>query len=1363
MTKLALPTLQMLLISDHLASVETFNSIGKQHNLEIETVRTISECLELIQEKDPVAILLDLELIQCKHLRALTQLRNEMKGLKNIPIVVLVSAANEHLGRQALQSQAEDYLLKSELEAKYVDHVLRRAIERQELTLQMRYTAFQELETNLNSISAAEEIPKEKQAEQTYQQVVTNGKSTSIKTEEILSSIRLPFFSLDADWCFTYLNSAAKQILCNSQGEIIGTNIWSEFSNFFNSTFEKEFRWAQQQSCCVEFEEYSPELKVWFNIRVWPCGEGVSVLLEDISQRIVAQTTIVERDKYFTALVDLQLCLLRCPTPQVAYNEVLNCLGNTSQASRVYIFENYYNADGQLCMSQKAEWCALGIESHLNNPQFQNYPYQKGLSRWEEILSKGGVLAGNVCDFPKSEQQFLKPLKAQSILMLPLVVDNTFFGYIGFDNCHYPQPWQTYEIDLLRAAAAALSLSQKRIQTSIALAESETQYRSVVDNAGEIIFQADTKGKLTFLNRAWTEITGLEVSETIGYYLVDFMAAIDKFEILKCLESLTAQKASSCCFEARYFHKEGKLRWLKAKIRSLRDRDDKIIGITGTLDDITEQKLATQSLEREHQHHQQIINNAPIAMAMFDNEMRFLAHSQQWYTDYNVSNSKSLLGRCLYDILPDLPETWKRCHQEALAGKPFVRPECLLEREDGTKLYLRRSLHPWRTPTGEIGGIIIATQKINELVEAREAALEAAQIQTNFLTTMSHELRTPLNGILGMAELLLETNLSFQQHDFLRTLHFSANNLLSLINNILDFSKLEAQEIQLDLQKFNLHNCVEEIVELLAIQTVAKNNDLFLFIDSDVPLSIIGDSFRLRQVLINLLGNAIKFTEAGEVRIRISVEKMANTNLEVQPPITLRFEVQDTGIGISLENQNKLFQAFSQTDASIARHYGGNGLGLMICKQIVELLGGQIGVESQVGAGSTFWFTAKFSAAENTASLAVPQSLAYRKLLIIDSNETYRDFAYSYTQDWGLQAERTANLDEAIILCEEAYLRGEPYDLGLLSLSVSEIETNRFGKVLKNYPFLRQTQWIIAIAITQHPQIPLLLKQGAADYLLKPLKPTQLLETLSRVIEPESATMPTATSSLRILVADDTAINQKVVLNQLSLLGHTADCVGDGQEALEKLEQNDYDLVLLDCSMPIVNGYEVSQRLREKGGRNHQTVVIALTAYTLSEIREKCLAVGMNDYLSKPTTMENLKAKIQSWFPFPTHSSSIPKADLAPIDIKQLQEFCGEDVDFQYMLIETFLEEAPKYLTNIQNALAQGNFEEVEVMAHRLRGAAVIAAVQKIAEIAKQLEFQANQGYLKFDETGFSISQMYKILGEVKVFINDFVSNSLPN
>ncbi len=565
------------------------------------------------------------------------------------------------------------------------------------------------------------------------------------------------------------------------------------------------------------------------------------------------------------------------------------------------------------------------------------------------------------------------------------------------------------------------------------------------------------------------------------------------------------------------------------------------------------------------------------------------------------------------------------------------------------------------------------TYQIHQYRSLRDAALEAVRIKSQFLANMSHEIRTPMNGVLGMAELILKTNLAPQQHEFARIIYNSANHLLTIINDILDFSKLEAGEMHLQSQDFALNDCLQTVIDVLSSQAEIKGVKLIAAIDSQVPKQLQGDPVRLRQVLLNLLGNAIKFTDAGEVVVqinslsqeRVGVEGKGN-NLDFQFLVRLLFSVRDTGIGISLEGQKKLFQSFTQVDASTTREYGGTGLGLAICKQLVEMMGGEIGVESEPGKGSTFWFTAEFI---------------------------------------------------------------QPVAL------VGEAEATEAAQPAEGEKLL----------ITHHSAVA-------------------------------------TNKKLKILVAEDNLVNQQVIFNQLQILGHQTDCAANGAQALEMLSKHPYDLVLMDCQMPVIDGYSATQELRRSEGSENHTVVIALTANAMPADREQCLSAGMDDYISKPVSLDALQAVLQRWggakeraggqnraggaegageaggenqiqnpkshsfaqtppqrqatgdkiqnlltLSPPHNSSSLSTESETPVDLRRLNEVMRGNQARQRQLLEIFIQNAKTELEDIKNAIAVNDCLTLAQKAHRLKGSSANVGVSYIATIAAELELSAQQ------------------------------------
>jgi hypothetical protein len=577
--------------------------------------------------------------------------------------------------------------------------------------------------------------------------------------------------------------------------------------------------------------------------------------------------------------------------------------------------------------------------------------------------------------------------------------------------------------------------------------------------------------------------------------------------------------------------------------------------MTGTDTDITERKLVQDALERERQQLQEIITTAPVAMAMFDTQMRYLAHSNKWLVDYDLEG-QSIIGRSQYEVFPDLPEHWKAVYQLALQGEAISNPEDVLEGKDGSKVYLRWAIHPWRESDGSVGGIVMVTDVINQLVEARVAAIEASQFKSRFLANMSHEIRTPMNAVLGMTGLLLETPLNPEQQDFVETIRLSGDALLTLINEILDLSKLEAGEMALEILDFDLATCIEEVLELLAPQAHAKGLEIAALVSANVPTHLQGDAGRLRQILMNLAGNAIKFTSAGEVIVQAELES------ETPTTATIRLAVIDTGIGIPGESISKLFAPFTQVDASTTRKYGGTGLGLAICKQLVTLMEGEIGIESQIGQGSKFWFTIPLTKQlSHVASLPDVSDLIGRRLLVVDDNATNRKVIRHQAIRWGIQVDEADSAAAALSALQEAWQQGKSYDLVFIDMQMPETDGMMLGEKIKANSALADIPLIMLTSTNQRNEVHQALEIGFAAYLVKPVKASRLLDTMMTILGtqhekeenfPTQQPLPITNyplpiaHKLRILVAEDNVVNQKVALKQLKSLGYDADIAFSG-------------------------------------------------------------------------------------------------------------------------------------------------------------------------------------------------------------------------
>jgi signal transduction histidine kinase/HPt (histidine-containing phosphotransfer) domain-containing protein len=639
----------------------------------------------------------------------------------------------------------------------------------------------------------------------------------------------------------------------------------------------------------------------------------------------------------------------------------------------------------------------------------------------------------------------------------------------------------------------------------------------------------------------------------------------------------------------------------------------------------------------------------------------------------------------------------------------------------------------------------VLTQRQQELTDAIRAAESNSRAKSEFLAAMSHEIRTPMNGVIAMTSLLMETPLSVDQRGYLETIYNSSESLLTIINDILDFSKIEAGKMELECRPFDLRATIEESLDLLAPRTLDKQLDLIYQADDQIPAMMAGDAQRLRQVLVNLVGNAVKFTEKGDVLVKADLMAGPANEAENTPAWRLHFQVRDTGIGIQPDRLARLFRAFTQADVSTSRKYGGTGLGLAISRRLVELMGGRMWAESVPGEGSTFHFTINVAAVPD--STPPPHAgrlarLADLKILILDDNASSRNMLYEQCRRWGMQPKAVESAAQAMELLRQQ----TEFDLALVDLHLPGKDGLAAAAEIQKLPAAAMLPMVLLTPLGKKKRGSEEVRVIFAHAVHKPVKPAQLSSALERALlsprSPVPAPEPARSGQslaellpLRILIVDDNAINQKVAVRIMQQFGYQPEVAGNGREALDRLDRQPFDFIFMDVMMPEMDGLEATRLLRKRqmiGGYNHyqsRIIIVAMTAHAMQGDREKCLAAGMDDYLAKPVRPKDVRDMLERWggklMPEARSAAAAPPAGAGaepPVDMDRMKDLTDGNADGLRELVEMFLKQTHKQFGQMEAAVRDGKADDLRRVAHSCAGASATLGMTHLVPKLRVLE-----------------------------------------
>jgi PAS domain S-box-containing protein len=955
----------------------------------------------------------------------------------------------------------------------------------------------------------------------------------------------------------------------------------------------------------------------------------------------------------------------------------------------------------------------------------------------------------------------------QTGVVIPVMARGHVTAFIEF-FCDHRVDATHEQLELLEAISAELTRVAERQRAERELHEREleaSRLAMVASRTEQMVMILDQQGRIEWANDACARFSGYSLQDMRGKLAHTLMRgpATDAAATEAIADAVV--RGEPCRVEFVAYTREGEARVLEVEGQPLRDEQGRYFQYALISPDITERKRTEAALRESAEYFRALFDESPVAAAIQAPDMRIVranaAHTRMLGYTIDQVIGRDPVNFCHPDDV-DAAHAARRARARGDRGPHTFERRMLTG--DGRTIWVRGHAVRFNDASGErytltmLENITESKEVEQVLRDAKEIAESASRAKSQFLANMSHEIRTPMNGVLGMTELLLGTPLSDKQRRFAEAVYRSGESLLEIINDILDFSKIEAGKLELESVDFNLRTLVEDVFELLAPRAHQKRLELASRIEPTVPTVVRGDPMRLRQVLTNLVGNAIKFTESGEVVVQVAARP--GTGAEVQ---RVAFEVRDTGIGMRPDALERLFTVFMQADQSMSRRYGGTGLGLAISKQLVELMGGAISVASRFGEGSVFRFEVPLAAGD-AGALAPPVDtarLAGRRVILVEDNPTNRSILEGQLRGFGMDVATADNGATALELLRAAARAGTPFDAAVVDMKMPIMDGLTLATELRRDPRLADVRMVMLTSLGSGNEAKLAYDSGIEAYLTKPVRQAELIESLGRVLQreapaPQPALIAVPGRRARVLVVEDNAVNQEVACAMLKELGCTLAVAGNGREALAALREQTFDLVFMDCQMPEMDGFEAVERFRRSAAAGYATPgdvpIVALTANALAGDAERCLASGFSDYLAKPVRREQLDGALARWVTAATTvppdaavpaaspatagapvvaptNAARPALDAAVIEQIRAMERRGAHRLLE-RLVETYVTTAARLVAQAAWALKSGDAPALQHAAHTLKSSSANVGALGLAQRFGALERHARSGAL---------------------------------